>query len=325
MNLLDNQLLLAVFATTPRRYKAIFYGLAGKQTVSNLLALRDYGLLNYFHLYPKLSQQEFQVQLVSLQQAGWLQLDQTDATAVLTSAGELICQQNNLARQWPQAYDYWQFGDWQLQWQRLLLGVQVVSNRWHQVQQYQPLTESYQVQRELRIWWRYWAQHDWQSFKGELQTSLTELPETAGTLLANSFSSSSFPGLTSQHLAQLRSQSLLCLQLAQINSLGLLLQVLKQNPSQWPLLNSLLPAPKSPLSRSAWQTYQQVLAGQSWSEIERQRRIKASTLKEHLLIAAILMPNFPFENATIQWLKHEDEHGFFANHLTSLEKGTLKK
>ncbi|WP_125766492.1 hypothetical protein [Lapidilactobacillus wuchangensis] len=317
------ELLLATFAATPRRYKAIFYGLLGKDTVSNLLALREYGLLSYFHLYPKLSQSKFQAQLVKLQQAGWLQIDQTAATATLTTAGAQFLQAQQLTDYWPHAYDYWQFGDWQLQWQRLLLGVQVVSNRWHQVQQYQPLTESFQVQQELHAWWRYWSQQDWSQFKIELQTILSQLPESAGILLANSFSSNSFPGLTSQHLAQIQQQSTTVLQLAQINSLGLLLQQLQQTPQQWPMLTSLLPLPKSPLPRSAAQTYQQLLSGQTWLQIVQQRRIKENTLKEHLLMAAILIPTFPFQNPTIQQLCHQDPAGFFAGRIAQLQGGAF--
>lgn len=319
MIFLEAELLLATFATIPRRYKAIFYGLAGKQTVSNLLALREYELLSYFHLYPKLSQTKFQAQLVQLQQAGWLDLDQSAATAVLTDSGAQLLKEQKLATAWPQAYDYWQFGDWQLQWQRLLLGVQVVSNRWHQVTQYQPLTESFQVQQELRNWWRYWLPQDWHQFKWELQTILATLPESAGTLLVNSFSSQSFPGLTSQHLAQLRQQSPTVLQLAQVNSLGLLLQQLQQAPQRWPMLTSLLPLPQSPLPRNVARTYQQLLAGQTWSQITQQRRVKASTLQEHLLVAAILMPNFPFQNPTIQQLCQQDPTGFFAGRLAQIQ------
>jgi len=49
------------------------------------------------------------------------------------------------------------------------------------------------------------------------------------------------------------------------------------------------------ISQSAWQTYQTFLQQPDVQVIALQRKLKLSTVREHLLETAILMPDFPFE------------------------------
>ncbi|GAF39125.1 hypothetical protein JCM14202_968 [Agrilactobacillus composti DSM 18527 = JCM 14202] len=52
--------LIRFFSDQPQRYKAIYYGLVGKKTISNLLAAKKNNYLVYFHSWPRLSLTTFQ-------------------------------------------------------------------------------------------------------------------------------------------------------------------------------------------------------------------------------------------------------------------------
>lgn len=315
---------LVLFDQQARRYKSIYYTLIGKVTVSNLLAASTYQLLPYYHLYPKLKWSVFQEGLRTWQKQHWLELSPKEATAWLTGEGYQRKQQNLRADFWPRSYNYWYLGDWQLQWQRLLLAVQVVSNACHQEFDYQPLTESLQAQQLVKKWFYQGRPQDRIAFSRELSQLLTQMTPKSAQLLANSFSSASFVGLSQQQLQGLTHYSAKQLQLAQIEALSELLIIRRQHSHSYPQLSQLLPLPTSPLPQSVAQTYQAVLDGLSGFQLLHSRPLKAATFKEHLLMAAILIPDFPFTAAAVRDLYQQDQGGFFTRQMQTLQKQRRK-
>lgn len=315
---------LVLFDRQARRYKSIYYTLIGKVTVSNLFAAATYQLLPYYHLYPKLKWTVFQAWLDTWQKQHWLELSTEDATAWLTPEGQQQKAQDLQGDFWPQSYNYWHLGDGQLQWQRLLLAVQVVSNADHQESDYQPLTESLQAQQTVKRWFYQGQAQDRTAFSQELQHLLTQMTPKSAELLANSFSSTSFVGLSQQQLQQLTHYSATQLPLAQLEALSQLLQLRRQYPQQYPQISQLLPLPASPLPASVAQTYRSVLAGLSGPQLLRSRPLKPATFKEHLLMAAILIPDFPFRAAAVCELRQQDQGGFFDQQMQILQKQRQK-
>lgn len=311
-------ILLATFALEPRRYKAIYYSLQGKQTISNLFASHEYGLLDQFHLYPKLKWNDYQAALSQLEKEKLVIIDQTRAEAKLTSAG-LVRQTGLLAQGfWLTAYRYWQMGPAEEQWERLLLAVQVVSNYQHQIVHYQPLTEHLLIQRQVKAWLKKIGTAGGQNFVLELGLALAQLPEQAALIIANSFWSDYDAGIPGPTLAQALSLTPAELQLAQFNSLGLLLSLIRRETLRYPILQQLLPMPQTPLNRSADWTYHQVLTGKSWSAIVTDSRLKEGTLREHLLQAALLCPDFSIEAPAVQQLLKADPESFFSQRVQEI-------
>jgi uncharacterized protein YpbB len=60
----------------------------------------------------------------------------------------------------------------------------------------------------------------------------------------------------------------------------------------WPLLAPLVQS--SPVSKSAQQTYQAFTQTHALTKIATARKLKLSTVREHLLEVAIWLPSFPF-------------------------------
>ena len=311
-------ILLVTFADQPRRYKAIFYLLQGKQTISNLFAGQEYDLLNQFHLYPNLKWSDYQASLRELAQAGLVTLDSKQALVTLTAAGQTAREQLLARDFWPRAYDYWRMGAALTQWTRLLLAVQVVSNLDHQIKHYQPLTESINVQGHVKRWLRRWGRQGSQGLAGELGQAFNALPPRTALIIANSFWSDYDPGVSAGSLAQALGLTAAELPLAQIDCLGQLLTFVHGHAAAYPVLAQLLPVPASPLNASAGWTYQQVLSGKSWTKLTHDSRLKASTLKEHLLQAAILCPDFALTAPAIQQLLTLDPDGYFSQRIQEL-------
>ncbi|MFD1466276.1 hypothetical protein ACFQ4L_09415 [Lapidilactobacillus mulanensis] len=312
-------LLLPFFSTDFRRVKAIYYLLTGKRTISNLSAGLEYGLLPYFRIFPKLSQADYFKALAELTAQHYL-VQRTDEQPVarLTTTGKLaktvLCQQDY----WLHSVNYFEIGDWQIQWEKLMLSVQVISNYRHHITKYIPTTNHPLLLREIRHWFYRVGAHQQQEFIDSLAESIAQLPKLAQTILVNSLHSETFAGVSDFQLAQDLQLTGAEFQLARIEAISSLMTlILAEDPAR--VLPSLFQVPEQTLSRSAQRTYDLVQQGKSWSQIQQMSRQKEGTLKEHLLEAAILLTDFDFKAPLVRQIGQEDPEGFFAQKLTQIK------
>ena len=311
-------MLLPLFSRKSRRYQAIYYILTGKRTVSNLLAGLTYDLLPYFHFYPKLPQADYQAALQQLMSQQYLKVQSETTTIRLTALGQLA-QVQLLQRQiWPQSYDYWRDGDWQLQWERLLLSVQVISNYQHQQRHYAPLATQPLVQAEIRQWFYRSGRRQQHQFVKDLIATVTGLPKDLADLLANSLRSNAYAGTSDFQLGLDLNLTADELSLKRIAALSQFIHAITFLPQQSPL-RQVFPAAPSPLSRGAEHTYTLWQAGQPWSTIVKNSYQKEGTLLEHLLEAAILVPDFNFESLPLQQLIAVNPESYFAQRLSEIQ------
>lgn len=307
-------MLLPLFSTKPRRYQAIYYLLIGKRTVSNLSAGLTYQLLPYFHFYPKLSQTDYQAALKQLQKQHYLKLQSKEQTAVLTAAGQLVKTQLLQQQIWPQSFNYWRDGDWQEQWERLLLSVQVISHYQHQIKQYLPLATQPLVQQEIRRWFYRCGRPQSQQFVTELLMTTQQLSSQQSSLLANSLRSQTFAGLTDFQLAEDLALTVPELRLSRIEALSQFLQIVQHLP-QDSVLRQVFAAAPARLADATMRTYQLWQSQYSWAQICQRSFQKPNTLLEHLLEAAILIPDFDFDNPKLVALIQQDPERYFVQRL----------
>ncbi|WP_125605820.1 hypothetical protein [Lapidilactobacillus bayanensis] len=312
-------LLLPLFSKQARRYQAIYYLLTGKRTVSNLSAGLAYQLLPYFHFYPKLSQDDYQAALQQLVEQHYAKIQATDKTIQLTSLGQVV-QARLLQRGfWPTTYNYWQDGDWQLQWERLLLSVQVISNYQHHHAHYTPLATQPLVQNEIRHWFYRCGRTQQQQFVEELSATTAQLTPNQANLLVNSLRSSSYPGVSDFQLSLSLSLTASELILARVTVLSAFLRKVQQFPQSAPL-RQVFQFPTTILSLGSTRTYELWRSGQPWSEIVQHSYQKESTLLEHLLEAAILMPDFDFDQPRLQQLVAANPESYFGQRLLEIQE-----
>lgn len=319
-------LLLPFFSADWRRVKAIYYVLAGKRTISNLSAGLTYGLLPYFRLFPKLSQADYDqaVQILIKQNQLVLRSDEGPQMARLTTAGIVAATQLTQQDHWVKSVDYWQLGDWQTQWQRLILSVQVISNYRHQVTRYLPAINQPKGQREIHRWFYQIGAAQQQIFIDELGAAIAQQSMLSQQILVNSLSSESFFGMSDFQMIQALRLTSGEFEFARIEAISALVRC-ELAPTAPQVLRQLFQVTDQRLSRPAQRTYQLVSQGKSWSQICALSRVKEGTLREHVLEAAILEPGFDFDRPLLQELAGTDPQGYFGQRLIQIQAMRMRE
>ncbi|KRN29439.1 hypothetical protein IV38_GL000323 [Lactobacillus selangorensis] len=291
---MDQNEVLSLFAAAPRRAKPIYYLLTGKRTVSNLYVGLQYGLLQRLQLYPNLKESQFQAQVQALVHDELLQ-KVTDGTYQQTETG---CQ--FLADHPVYTFRYFDgprmghLNDFQ---ERLFLVIQVISEYRHHERRYFPLQTHLRNQDAVKRWFRQVKQtpHFSDQFVAELTAYLQALPAELATVIANRWVGYQTTGASLEQIAAATAQTAGQLFLQQVDAEAFLWDQVHHHPQQWPVLAQLWPQTDSALSGSTQITVDLFKKGVPFAQIGKQRGLKASTINEHLLEAAILSPHFPFQ------------------------------
>lgn len=291
-NIAPEYLLLLFSQHQWRRPMAIYYILQGKRTVSNLYAGLAYRLLSLYQFLPQLQLADYQKQLEYLIQKGWLivQAKQIKKT-VQGQQHEQEWRENHTV---PVGIDSLHFPKAAHYTARLFLATQVISELAYDNRQYYPLMIAERDRLAVKKWLfqqdkttliTAFAQ-DWHRF-------LAKIAPQDATFMSLFLSGHNVDRFTIEQIAVRQQTTAFAVFLRQQALIYRLLKAAAQLPTFASLWQPL--APTSLLSRSAEQTYQAVLQGASIQTLEQRRHLKVSTLTEHLLEAAILIPDFPFE------------------------------
>lgn len=276
----------------PRRIRVLENVLTNRRTVANLFWAQQYGLLSWLGARRTADQDQLDDELWALQEAGLVAVHHEHNTVQLTAAG-VGYQESHPVEYQPHFYDwYWLANTRQVQ-HRLLLAVQVVSEFAYHNRRYAPLTVPLMDQEAVRGWFRHYYSPDLvQDVYAELHlltATLADEDQRLAPAFINFLIGHCQSGWTSDQLC-----SRLNLTLAD----GLVLQhdlmlavsaFCRQTAG--PLAHLIKPVlAAAPLSPSATHTLQLFNQGRDLSTIAHRRRLKVSTVREHLLTAAILTP-----------------------------------
>ncbi|AVK60438.1 hypothetical protein C5Z25_00990 [Lactobacillus sp. CBA3605] len=287
--------LLLMFTTTPRRSKALFNLLRGRRTVSTLFAGLVYQRLDQLDSWHGVPLAKFEAATGELIAAGWLS-SPAAGQLQLTTAGQAQQAKLQQTLYLPQAWDQFQQVDVRRFEALSQLALQVVSEAVHHQRQYYPISTDPGLQATVKQWLRQWYRPElgatiYQELRQFLQTVSPDL----ATIFAASLTGHAFPGQTDQQLAERFECSAIEILVIRKDLTCLWIKWLRQT-NQGPLAALLRPLVKStPVSNSAWQTYQALKVTPDLMQIARQRHLKLSTVREHLLEVAILMPEFPYQ------------------------------
>ncbi|KRM89701.1 helix-turn-helix domain-containing protein [Liquorilactobacillus vini] len=276
----------------PRRPNVIRHVLANKKTVSNLFWGLSYQMLEWLGV-AQIENIVFDQQLTALKQHGWLQ-QAGDQQFCLTPAGQQCLTAFLSEHYWrkaPQLVQYFQCDTWL---QMLTLIVQTFSESSYQNQHYYVITTSPQIQ----FWFKKWIKHfDYQKLQTDLPRLLNEflttLPTQQADVFLNFFAGHQVAGQTYTQMAEQTNWSVTDLKILHEDLALRLAAFLRKQSEPWQVLVSLFQ--KSPLPASCVQTYQRFLNGESSQKIANERHLKLSTIREHLLMAAIFCQSFPYQ------------------------------
>ncbi|WP_431815364.1 helix-turn-helix domain-containing protein [Limosilactobacillus portuensis] len=287
-----NNFLLSFFdERQPRRIRVIENTLRNRRTVSTLFWAKQYGILKWTGATRSLERQQVENSIEELVKANLIQRDPA-GQVLLTTLGVLRQEELASGQYQPHFFDWYWLANTRRIEQRLLLGIQVASEASYHNRYYAPVVNEYHEQQIVKQWLLSWHGNIIGDLVRELELFGDSL-ESADERLANYFFYSLIGHqITGKNDMQFSRQlELPGYQLPTIKQDALLAIAAFAN-SYHGVLNRLLAdlLANSPLSQSANQTLLLYQQGMSISQIAQKRGIKANTVREHLLEAAIVYP-----------------------------------
>lgn len=275
----------------PRRVRVIENVLTNHRTVANLFWAQQYGMLNWLGARRRAGQDQLDAEFRALESAGLIKL--TDRNEVQLTPAGVNYQETNPVNYQPHFFEwYWLANTNQVQ-QRFLLGFQVVSEFAHRNREYVPLNASYADQQAVRGWFhRYYSPQLPSTVYSELHllaNSIAGEDSRLAPALVNLLIGHEQAGWTVTQLSESLKLGTAGALIVQHDLLLAISAFARQ--TNGPLANLVKPLLlPSPLSRSNLQTVRMFQQGYQVTALASRRRLKLSTVREHLLTAAILMP-----------------------------------
>lgn len=285
--------LINLIDSHPRRYRVIEGTLKGRQTVATLFWAQQYGIQGWFGYRRHLSRDTYDQQLAQWAQSGLVTIDKQAKTVWLTDRGR---RERGLYQQ-----GHYQPKCGHLSWivnttrfaNRLLLGIQTVSELSYQNGRYVPLDVPPAEMAAVKQWFYHYrpvlvSQVSAECF--QLGRLLEQTDPRWPQLWVASLVGYQTSGMYDQQLRQLLKLSADSLVLLRHDVWLTVAAAMLKHPD-WLLSRLTKPLLRqSPLSHSAAKTLAYYHSGMPLEEISRRRQIKITTVREHLLAAAIQLP-----------------------------------
>ena len=289
------QILLRIFQklNNERTVSAAYHLLRGKRSGQTIQDVGLFQLHAYFALLPKLSRATFDEEVEAFKQNSWLEMQESGHYFLTTSGMQR-------AEETPDfLFDGWHYrGNEHVFFARLSLVVQSLSYQRAGIRSFSPISKDPQVQGWVRAFLldhTYQSGHLQQQLVNECKQVLTTIhvSEANKQLVLYRLSGHALPGWTWQQLASERKEKVLDSLLAFIEVLHTLLNEV-HSANTYPLLGKMAEGlrVKAMLTDSAKQTAQLYEQGYTLEQIMQMRRLKQSTIEDHLVEYAMNEPNF---------------------------------
>lgn len=278
------------------RYSTLAHLLRGKRTTSILLYGFFYDVLPYFSLLPKVSDKQINQIVQTLLQENLL-IEEHPGMVQISQKGCRYLADNPLVDYHGlMSFKYGRLDDRFME--LLLFATQVVSEYCHGNVTYQPIETNGHKQYLIRRWFqglpkdRHELGH---SFHQEWQQLIVSYPEPYRDFIVAYLSGHGQIGQTAGQLAEQAGISPFEVNLISKKLCHLGIEVILKSPESYPYMQGLYKQIDTPVvNESALKTYQLFQAGWTIDELCQGRRLKRSTVSDHLLEWAIIRPDFDF-------------------------------
>lgn len=272
------------------RTSTLYHLLKGKRTTSVLIYGFLYDNLRFFQLCPELSEAQFNKIIADLQKKQLLK--QLESDVQLTEQGQEILRSSSFHFDY---LDNYQFGKTDIiSWRMLQFTVQVVSHLSYDDKTYIPLEQSPFVQKQLKMLLKSYPKRQLiQTMKREWAQLFTLLPEEQADFFAQQFSGYHQIGKTSYQLLDTKKTNFSRI-LEEKEAIHKLFTLILTTKDIYFLQRIIEPYLKQNENQSMIETSLYVNGELSLDELARRRKLKRSTVQDHLLELA-LTKDFPFE------------------------------
>ena len=280
-----------------RSLSAVYHLLTGKKSSQTIQDGKLFNVGSFFGILKKLKRSKLEQHVFTLLETQLIEPNQHEGYQI-TSDGKKALGTFLAAKPVPEYLAGWQYHQVsELFWRRLSLFVQSLSYSVHGNMSFYPISkdettqswvkEHFPVLKEKRV---LLAE---ELFK-EIRLYLQKLPDHQASFFVMRLSGVGRTGLTVNQLADFHEMSD---EEAMIRFQGVihgLLSEIQNNSTQYPILGSMTEGAGGhlPLTLSTKQTYKLLEDGMSIEQIAQTRRLKRSTIEDHLVEIAINVPEF---------------------------------
>lgn len=293
-NLIFHQILYQILVTlnNERTVSSAYHLLKGKRSGQTIQDVGIFKLHMYFGLLPKLKRSLFDEAIVELQNQGIIHIEENGFYQMNTD----MPVENH-----PYYYNGWRYrGNEHQFFSRLSLLVETLSYVKHRIRYFAPTEKNTDTQQFIRAFLKKNA-FQTESFRQQLHDELhlclahDSLTELQRELIVSRLSGVNIAGVTWKQLAQMNNLEQMDVYLIYISSLHLLLnRILTEDV---PILRKLATNIEvtTPLTESTKQTAFYIQKGYSIDQIANVRRLKTSTIEDHIVEMALNIPSFSIE------------------------------
>lgn len=296
--------ILALFSNTQaKKGSTVFHILQGKRTASILYRAVDYSLEPFFGFFPQLDRSVFYQKLEELTSSGYLLYTHDSKEYLLSQTGENSVRQYLSDHYQPHHLNWLTQGRMVRDVQRKIYFItQILSEIRYENKRYLPVEKEYDIQQWVKRWIATQSKPLKElaaAFGMEWKVLLSNLETENAVILVHLMSGHDIVGLTKKQLAQQMNIPELEITVRQYDAMSCLIQQIHEIHQQVPLFASIVKDTAAPnkngLSHSAKETALLLEKGFSIEKIVHIRRLKKSTISEHLIELVILFPTVEIE------------------------------
>jgi uncharacterized protein YpbB len=301
-----------------RSISGVFHLLKGKKSAQTIQDGAFFGVLPYFGLFPTLKRHELEFdinKLISNGQASWTERDKI----LLTNEGKQLVCQFKANNEYINDLRGWQYHSYTEEfWLRICLYVQVITHIVSGNHQFYPITHQLNVQRWVKKHLpklHNLRKEKLQQIYNELAHFLSECQDIQATIFVQQLSGNNQVGLTKLQLAEQLKMDEQTVNLYHVSTIHRLLSELDNKKETYHNFSMFAMDLKRPLvlTESARLTYYLFKQGHSIKSISKIRKLKQSTIEDHIVEIAIQNPEFsirPFVEKELedQIMQLSDKH-----------------
>ena len=293
-----------------RSIYAIYHMLQGKKSSQTIQDAHLFRLTSLFGILPRFTRQQLDQTIELFLKEGYIaHTEKTDAYTI-SAHGRLMLQKHFEKYPFPTFLNGWKYQDISPAfWGRLNLFIQTISHIVHKEKRFYPIQQSVKIQQYIKDL-LYTNREDRTMMGRQLFAELSDLLQLQEPLNRDVFvmrlTGVNRIGLTFEQIAKQLETEEEYVRIVFLESLHHILSVLETS-RDYPLLASLLNDWKkkgqSHLTQSTQMTLGYLKTGKSLDEIAAIRRLKTSTIEDHLVEIVLADKSFPIGN----YVSKEDE------------------
>ncbi|MBF0709047.1 helix-turn-helix domain-containing protein [Alkalihalobacillus hwajinpoensis] len=283
-----------------RSLSAVFHLLTGKKSSQTIQDAKLFNVSNFFGVLKQIKRSQLVDHSAKLQKVKLIELNQHDGFKVTLKGKEKLGAflVDNPIPTYLEGWKYHSISD--LFWQRLSLYVQTLSYSIHGNMNFYPISKEENIQNWVRLHFPSVKEQRailaYDLYK-EISAILLHLPSHHAALFVNRLSGKGRTGLT---FAQMSTSNKISVEEATVqfqNVIHAFLTYIQNTPLQFPILGTVAKGYEGewPLTSSTRQTYTILQSGVSLEQIAQRRRLKRSTIEDHLVEIAINVPGFSID------------------------------